>query len=106
MVVVGHHAARLELVDEAVLLVELPVKVLAVFLIPMAVKPDAAYRTIVGKNLRELLFHKLQVAVVVFLVAGTACAHGAPSLGIVQTVPLGVRVIHMQLHAVLLAGVG
>ena len=105
VVVVGHETAGLQAVDKAVLLVETPVKLGVVLLVPVAVKPDGTDGAIVGEQLGELMLHESEVGVIVVLVLGLADTHTAPSLRIVGARPVYVRIVEVELDAILLTGI-
>ena len=99
MVVVAHQAAGLQVVNELILLLQLPVEGDGIHVVvPPAVEPDGPDLAVVGEQLGQLVVHEAIVCRPVGAVeplgppARTAC-------GIVLAGPVDVRVIEVQLDA-------
>ena len=107
VVVVTDETCGLQAVDEGILLVELPIEGHGVgVMFPLAVKPDGTDGSVVGQQLGQLVVHEL----VVLAPVGGCWIVGHLFLvtpqGVVQTVPIQMGIVEMQLDAVTLASVG
>ena len=106
MVVVAHEARRLQVMNERILMVELPVKCHAVLVvIPPAVKPNGINLAIVSKQFRELRVHKVVIALPIGLAFPTRAAPRAAAR-IVLPRPVDVGIIKVEPHALAVALVG
>ena len=108
MVVVTDEARWLELVDESVLLVELPVEWGWILVtVPLSVEPDGADFTIVCEQLGQLLIHEVIICRPVLVLPNTADdLLAGTSHWVLVARPVNVRVVEVQLDALLVALVG
>ena len=108
VVVVTDEARWLEFVDERVLLVELPVEWGWILVtVPLSVEPDGADFTIVCEQLGQLLIHEVVVCRPVLVLPNTADdLLAGTSHWVLVARPVNVRVVEVQLDALLVALVG
>ena len=104
VMVVANHARRLELMDEGVLFLELPVERFG--LVPDTVEPDGTDFAVVRQQLGQLVVHELVVGIPVFLALFAARSVSGVAHGVVRATPVEVRIIEMELDALLVAFVG
>ena len=62
MMIISDQTPRLELMNQSILFGQFPIKVFILILIPPAVEPDSTYGTVVCKQFRQLVIHKLIIA--------------------------------------------
>ena len=104
--VVANETGGLQTVDEGILLGQLPVEVGVFLVVPPSVKPDGTNLTIVGKQLGQLVVHKLVIALPVALGAGSAGSSSGASPGVVLAIPVQMRVVEMEGDALAMTLVG
>ena len=104
--VVPNEASRLKLVYQFILSGQLPIETGVLILIPPAVKPDGAYRPVVGEQLRQLIVHEAVITCPVTFRIGTTRPPTRSSPRAILAIPVNVRVIKMQADALLVAFVG
>ena len=93
MMIISHEAGRLKTVNQCVLLRQLPVKPRVFILIPPTVKPYCSYLAVIGKQLRQLIIHKLIIAFPVTLRIGATSSASGSSPDSIFTIPVDVRII-------------
>ena len=103
MMIRADQRLRLELVDQRVGPIEMPLRVRA---IPPAVEPDAADVAVVGQQLAQLPVHVLEILVEVPRSGRPGILAGAAARVIVRVVPVELRVVEEQLQALLAAFLG
>ena len=109
MVVVANEACGLELVDQRILLIEVPALrhgVPPVGPVPDAVEPDGTDGSVAGQQFRELVIHELEVVLPVPIrpVRAPERPAGPAARPEVGPAPVEVGVVEMELDAVLAAG--
>src|SRR5438067_12080711 len=97
MMVGNDERRRLELMDERVGLIQMPV---GIGLVPHAIEPDASDRAIVGEQFGELAVHVVIEVGIPIAVIGTAVVPTGDAAGIVVgIVPIELRIIKEELDA-------
>ena len=74
-------------------------------MIPVAIKPNGSYRSIIGKQFFHLLFHEIEIAVVVLHVPFPARVVAGSSYWIILSHPIEQGIIVMQVHPLVMAGI-
>ena len=106
VMVVSDEALWLQLMNQSILLFQLPVERLGItVMIPPTIKPDCTHLSIVSEQFRQLCVHKLVIAWPVSLLFWSSRSCSRSTHRIVLTSPVEVRIIKVKLYVVPFASI-
>src|SRR5699024_6019011 len=95
MMIITDKCGRLQLVNQWINLIVMPVDIkispvlaIPVHMVPVAVKPDAAYRPVVGQQFGQLCFHEINIVLPVAVIRAAQALTGTSTRVVIRMVPI------------------